>query len=256
MLNSFFIPLLRRIAGFLHAEVVLDEPSRGGYVLFQDGHRSYFKRTALAVNSLGSAQVVLDKGLTLTLLQKEGFRVPEGVQSDTIGPLEEFLKANTVPLVVKPNSSSQMNGVSRITRIEELSEAFSFAKKYSDVVRLEKEIIGQHLSAGVSCGEVFFVYRKAPFSPGEGIGDCTDFVSREVQEHLASVAQILYIHLGSIDFIYTSNEVKISDPNNCVIIEVNSAPSFKKYGEMGDIELTRVEALYTKVLEKIQHEKL
>ena len=68
MPNPFFIPLLKRLATEVGAEVIVDEPSQGGYLLLPDGRRSYFKRMSLSVNLVGASRVTGDKGLTLALL--------------------------------------------------------------------------------------------------------------------------------------------------------------------------------------------
>ena len=251
MPNPFFIPVLKRLVAELGGEVIVDEPSQGGYLLLPDRSRSYFKRMSLSVNSVGSSRVVSDKGLTLSLLYKEGYRVPSGVQSDILGVLESFIKENKGPFVVKPNSSYQAKGLSRINTLPELIPAFNKAHAFDTTVRVEEEISGKHLCAGIAHGEVYFVYVKEPFSAGGMIHDVTGAVSPVVQDHLVKVAAIFNLSIASIDFIYTGDEQEIESPKNCVIIEVNSAPSFRKYAETGNTQLSRVESLYRKVLESI-----
>lgn len=255
MPNPFFIPLLKRLAVELGAEVIVDEPSQGGYLLLPDGRRSYFKRMSLSMNPVGSARVTGDKGLTLTLLGKERYIVPLGIQSDLPEILGSFIQENRGPFVVKPNSSYQAKGLSKISSHSELPTAFEKAVVFDTTVRIEQEIVGQHLCAGVAYGEVYFMYTKQPFSAGGMIHDITDTVSGEIKNHLAEAISLFNLHIGSIDFIYTGNEEEVKSPENCVIIEINSAPSFRKYAEMGGLQLSRVESLYRKVLEKIIHEK-
>lgn len=256
MSDVFFLPLFRRLAKEYNAEIVVDEPSQGGYILFSDGHRSYFRRMAFGVNQLGSSRVVVDKTLTLLLLKDAGYTVPHGIQSTTIEILKSFAQNNDPPFVIKPNSSSQMNGISRINDISKINVAYENAILFSPVVRIEQEIQGQHMSVGIFSGEVVLAYRKAPFSPGEGIEDVTDLISENVKRHLGRAAASLNVHLASLDFVYTDSSTDIIDPKKCVIIEINSAPSFKKYGILGPVQISRVEQLYRKVLEKMIHEKL
>lgn len=251
MPNPFFIPLLKRLATELGVEVIVDEPSQGGYILLPNGQRSYFKRMSLSVNPVGSARVTGDKGLTLALLGKEGYIVPLGVQSDLPEVLESFIQENQGPFVIKPNSSYQAKGLSRISSYPELPTAFEKAVKFDTTVRIEQEIVGQHLCAAVAYGEVYFIYTKQPFSAGGMIHDITDTVSDEIKNHLAKAIKLFNLHIGSIDFIYTGTEKNITSLEKCVIIEINSAPSFRKYAEMGDVQLSKVESLYKKVLESI-----
>lgn len=251
MQNPFFIPLLRRLADELGVQIVIDEPSRGGYMLLPSGMRSYFKRMSLSINSAGSSRVVGDKGLTLLLLEKDGYRVPFGTQSDLVEVLENFITQNEGPFVVKPNGFYQAKGLSRINVSSELVTAFNKVVEFDTTVRIEQEIIGQHLSAGIACGEVYFVYAKQPFSAGGMTHDVTDIVSYEVKNHLAKAMELFNLHIGSIDFIYTGDEKEINSFENCVVIEINSAPSFRKYAEIGEAQLSRVESLYRKIIEHI-----
>jgi D-alanine-D-alanine ligase-like ATP-grasp enzyme len=252
MPNPFFIPLLKRLATEVGAEVIVDEPSQGGYLLLPDGRRSYFKRMSLSVNLVGASRVTGDKGLTLALLKKEGYRTPYGVQSDRIEVLENFVKENQGSFIVKPNSGSQAKGLSRINSLSELTTVFDKAKEFGSTVRVEEEIVGQHLSAGVAFGKVYFVYTKEPFSAGGMIVDIMDLVSEEVKNHLAQVTQLFNLNIASVDFIYSDDEKEVRSSKNCVIIEINSAPSFRKYGELGREQLSRVESLYRKILEYIK----
>lgn len=83
-----------------------------------------------------------------TLLRDKGILVPRGISLMELPDLSIFNDWN-FPLFVKPNRSGSSFGVSRITSIEEFTEAFEEAQRECQEVIVEEGITGIEVGCGV-----------------------------------------------------------------------------------------------------------
>ena len=83
-----------------------------------------------------------------TLLRDKGILVPRGISLMQLPDLSIFNDWN-FPLFVKPNRSGSSFGVSRITSIEEFTEAFEEAQRECQEVIVEEGITGIEVGCGV-----------------------------------------------------------------------------------------------------------
>lgn len=246
MQESFILLLLKEIAPSLNVEVHNFKDSvYGGYLSLPNGKIHYFKSSRWDVNPLGGSRVVTDKTLTLRILEENKFNIPNGVL------LEEFnidiLRKFKFPIVIKPNSEHKARGLSYVSKIEDAEKAFMLAKSFEKIVRVEEVVEGKHMSLGIFNGKVYFAYEKEAFSAGDIVKDYTNSIEESFLEYVGKIPNIFNLKLASIDCVYKGEGDKFI-PKDLVIIEVNSAPSFRKYGEYSDISRENVKLLYTDLI--------
>lgn len=104
----------------------------------------------LGSNSI-ALELTLDKSSTAERLQSEGFGFPTGIQigkeddwSSVLCRIEAALGKDQ-PLVVKPNSAGSSDGVS-VCDASTLEAAIEYARRYSDLVRVEQYVTGREFS--------------------------------------------------------------------------------------------------------------
>lgn len=246
MQESFILNLLKEISPSFNVEVHnFKDNIHGGYLSLPNGKRHYFKSSRWDVNTLGGSRVVTDKTLTLRILEENKFNIPKGIL------LKEFdidiFRKFKFPIVVKPNSEHKARGLSYVEKIEDAEKAFLFAKSFENIIRVEEVVTGKHMSLGIFNGKVYFAYEKEAFSAGNIIKDYTNSLDENFISYIGKIPNIFNLKLASIDCIY-NGEMDIFNPNELVIIEVNSAPSFRKYGEFGENARENVKLLYTDLI--------
>lgn len=149
--DRILIPLVHEIG----AEIFLEPEFRyAGYITFKNGKRAFFREPQLNVNPHGAADIALDKGYTKLFLEKAGFRVPNGLVffrpdwaaqiKATRGKTEaiEWAEKHGFPVIVKPNSKSQGNGVFLAHDAHALARAIEHVFTLDDVALVEEYIEG------------------------------------------------------------------------------------------------------------------
>lgn len=249
--RSFIFSLLQKIAPHCGVEVFQDGVSaHSGYIVTPSSQRFYFKSSRWDVNGAGASFVVNDKTLTIFYLSKEGYQTPNGVFLEN-SSMEEFrLEDIPMPCIVKPNSQSRSRGLFRVNNKQDLSSAIEKAFTFENKIRVEEEVLGTHLCFGVCSKKVYFVYEKEPFSAGGVQKDVTDLISKEVLEYIVNAVSVFGLRLASVDVV-CRGEINSLEKNDFVIIEINSAPSFKMYGNSSNTALLNVENLYTDLLKSL-----
>lgn len=163
--------------------------------------------------------LAMDKDITKKLLLAEGVATADWITLDLKrDPLPETA---TLPCVVKPCSCGSSVGISIVHTEEELQRALEEAKKYEDLILIEKKISGREFSVGVLDGKAlppieiipktgFYDY-KNKYQAGATEEICpaqlTEVETETLQRSAEKVARIL--RLGTycrIDFILEATE--------------------------------------------------
>ncbi len=246
MQESFILRLLKEISPSLNVEVYnFKDNVHGGYLSLPNGKTHYFKSSRWDVNPLGGSRVVTDKTLTLRILEENKFNIPKGVLLE--GFDIDILRKFKFPIVIKPNSEHKARGLSYVEKIEDAEKAFLVAKSFEKIVRAEEVVEGKHMSFGIFNGKVYFAYEKEAFSAGDISRDFTDSINESFLKYVGKIPNIFNLKLASIDCVYKGEGGEFV-PEDLVVIEVNSAPSFRKYGESSEDARENVKLLYTDLI--------
>lgn len=95
--------------------------------------------------------LAMDKDITKKILRAEGIPTPDGITLDL--SRDTLPACIPLPCVVKPCSCGSSVGISIVHTEEELSVALEEAKKYEDLILIEKKIGGREFSVGVLDGK-------------------------------------------------------------------------------------------------------
>lgn len=163
--------------------------------------------------------LAMDKDITKKLLLAEGVATADWITLDL--KRDALPKSATLPCVVKPCSCGSSVGISIVHTEEELQRALEEAKKYEDLILIEKKISGREFSVGVLDGKAlppieiipktgFYDY-KNKYQAGATEEICpaqlTEQETDTLQRSAEKVARIL--RLGTycrIDFILEETE--------------------------------------------------
>jgi len=104
-----------------------------------------------------AARLAWDKAIAKILINKGGIQTPPSItlpketfrELDAESVLHAVAQAFSMPVVVKPARGGSAQGVSIVTKVEDLNRAMIDAYVYCDVVIIEKMIEGTELAVGV-----------------------------------------------------------------------------------------------------------
>lgn len=163
--------------------------------------------------------LAMDKDITKKLLRAEGIPTADWITLDL--RRDELPKTATLPCVVKPCSCGSSVGISIVHTEEELQQALEEAKKYEDLILIEKKVSGREFSVGVLDGKAlppieiipktgFYDY-KNKYQAGATEEICPAQLTEEETATVQSLAEQVsrVLRLGTycrIDFILEQNE--------------------------------------------------
>ncbi len=181
-----------------------------------------------------AARLAWDKSIAKILVARAGIQTPASITlpKETFRELdaESVLKAVTqsiaLPVVVKPARGGSAQGVSIVTKIEDLNRAMVDAYVYCDVVIIEKLVEGVELALSVvdlgagpiALPAVEVVPRTGHFSYDERYtaGETDYFIPARLDEKTSAAARKVAVsahevlglrHLSRIDMIVDSNGI-------------------------------------------------
>lgn len=176
---ALVIPLLRELSSELGFDLLLEpEYGHAGRIRTKNGKILYFHSTHFDINSLGASEIATDKSYAAFFMQELGYPTPEGKSffSDAwckkIGAERnteaavQYARVLGYPILVKPNSRSQGQGVEKVFTDEELQRALTYIFKESgDKVALIQRIVeGHDYRIVILDDEVLCAYRRVPLS--------------------------------------------------------------------------------------------
>jgi D-alanine-D-alanine ligase-like ATP-grasp enzyme len=175
MKNPLLVKVLRKIAPRIGARIVL-EPTWGivGQIVYRSGQKRYFRFSTLDLNRMGASDIARDKDYAKFFLKKGGYRVIPGkafcssAWAKQIGSKEDpkaalaYAKSIGWPVIVKPNSSSQGRGVTKVHSAREFAQTFRAVAQTDKMVLVEKFIEGHDYRIVVLDNKVISAYERIP----------------------------------------------------------------------------------------------
>ena len=174
--------------------------------------------------------LAMDKDITKKILHAEGIPTPDGITLDLSrdsGP-----EAVSLPCVVKPCSCGSSVGISIVHTEEELSVALEEAKKYEDLILIEKKIGGREFSVGVLDGKAlppieiipksgFYDY-KNKYKAGSAVETCPaalpEDITAKMQHYAERVAEVLGLDT------YSRSDFLLNNKGEMFCLEANTLP--------------------------------
>lgn len=171
--------LLQKIAPRIGATVLI-EPVWGiaGQITFKDGQRSYFRYNTVDLNPMGGSEIAGDKDYADFFMGQMGYPVVPGSRtffSDewaaavgmpkrTIDAGYRYAKRLGFPVVVKPNSGSQGEGVAIVHTKQEFYSAMRAVFKSDRVAIAQKVVRGKDYRLVVLDDKVISAYERIPLN--------------------------------------------------------------------------------------------
>lgn len=196
MKPSFVIPIIQELAAELGIIFEVEERyGHAGRLVLGDGSTRYISGSLFDLNDAGATAVAKDKDYASYFLAKSGFPVPVGeafhtkewakyIQSDrTVDAAWEYAQTIGLPVIVKPNSKSQGDGVSLARTKSDFIQAVNRASKNERVFLVQKPIIGKDYRIVVLDGEVISAYERIPlFVIGDGVRTIAELIEAKQNE--------------------------------------------------------------------------
>jgi D-alanine-D-alanine ligase len=181
-----------------------------------------------------AARLAWDKSIAKILVARAGIQTPPSItlpketfrELDAESVLNSVTQSIALPVVVKPARGGSAQGVSIVTKIEDLNRAMVDAYVYCDVVIIEKLVEGVELALSVidlgagpiALPAVEVVPRKGHFSYDERYtaGETDYFIPARLDEKTSAAARTVAIsahevlglrHLSRIDMIVDANGI-------------------------------------------------
>lgn len=185
------------------------------------------------VRFTGSSSVgcflAMDKIISKELISREGIPTAQWLTNkDEMSELEKL-----IPCFVKPADNGSSVGVTKVLNKKELNDALCEAKRFSENVLIEKQVVGREFSVGVLDGKALppieiiatgeFYNYKVKYQAGLAHEICPAPLSEELTKKLQVHAEHAHraLRLGSysrIDFILDEND------NEFYFLEANALP--------------------------------
>ena len=184
------VALMAKIAPRLGFKVNL-EPTYGmvGQLIDPSGRKFYFRGASLDLNTLGAMEIARDKGYASHFMKALGYPVPEGqafypdkfcqiLHSDLNRQAAiEYARTLGFPVIVKPNSRSQGEGVQKVHNEEELDSALGVVFNLDKVALVQKPVTGDDYRILVLDDTVMAAYKRSPLSIlGDGRSTIVDLI--------------------------------------------------------------------------------
>ena len=181
-----------------------------------------------------AARLAWDKSIAKILVARAGIQTPPSItlpketfrELDAESVLHSVTQSIALPVVVKPARGGSAQGVSIVTKIEDLNRAMVDAYVYCDVVIIEKLVDGVELALSVidlgagpiALPAVEVVPRKGHFSYDERYtaGETDYFIPARLDEKTSAAARKVAVsahevlglrHLSRIDMIVDANGI-------------------------------------------------
>jgi|GEM_PF-1159129 len=260
---SFTTKLMRTIAFEKGYEFESLTQNSDHYVItFPDGKRTYGFRSITDINTTGSSRTVKSKIATHEFLKKQEYSTISSVpiyEDMSVGEIEETVQRLGFPCIIKPNSASQARGITVLEGVDDIPKALDHARSAETygIILAQPFIEGRHVRFMVLDDEVILVYEKPAFWASDYIIETDLSIHESYKKEIARAVTGLGLRWGGVDVII-GKDVDIEKPitkDNYTIVEINSAPTMKRFAELGDSEYQRVKSWYTIILDGVKQNK-
>ncbi len=181
-MNPFVSELFKKLAKRAGVSVNIEPKWKVvGQIVGKNGKKTYFRNTALDLNTLGATEISADKDYSNYFLKSMGYQTIPGkaFYSDSwakniksrrnIGAAYTYAKKLGFPLMVKPNSKSQGMGVAKVYGRTDFLQNLRAIFKYDRVALVQKIVTGHDYRIVVLDGKIISAYQRLPLSvSGDG----------------------------------------------------------------------------------------
>lgn len=209
-----------------------------------DGNALFFGGLSYPLNAATSSQVAKDKAFTKLLLNKRGFRVPDGGyffldrEQRSLRPAGRewddalrFAKERGYPLFVKPNRLARSQHCRSIDNEEALIEHLRRIAEHDEMALIE-EIISdkREYRVFVLDGEIQFALEKKSLTdPDKSEFDYHETLAPRVEAWIRALSEVVKLRVYGVD-IFVSD---LNDPDSFVILEINAQPTMRRMWQLG-----------------------
>ncbi|MCX6717026.1 MAG: cyanophycin synthetase [Candidatus Taylorbacteria bacterium] len=192
--------LFEKIAPKIGATVHV-EPEWGvvGQITYKSGRRRYFRWSSLDLNSLGASEIARDKDYANYFMKRMNYPTIEGktfysnewarkIKSDrNVDAAYLYARKLGFPVIIKPNSRSQGNCVSKANTRAEFYKAMSYAFKQDRVVIVQRYVSGKDYRVVVLDDRVISAYERIPlFVVGDGTSTINELLEQKQKSFVKS----------------------------------------------------------------------
>lgn len=228
-------------------------------VTFVDGKKTYGFQSVLDINTIGSWRTAKSKIATHGFLEKYGYTTIPTIplyqnMSDT--EIKDSVTSIGFPCVIKPNSSSRARGITVVKNADDIIDAIAFARSFENysIILAQPFVTGRHIRFMVLDNNVVLVYEKPAFWSSDDIIAVDLPVHDSYKKKIAQAVTDLGLRWSGVDVIIPL-DVDIEKPltdQSYTIIEMNSAPTMKRFASINNETYDRVKNWYKEIMIKIQ----
>jgi D-alanine-D-alanine ligase-like ATP-grasp enzyme len=194
--------MLEKIAPRIGATVLM-EPEYGivCQVTFKNGKRTYFRYNTTDLNSMGASEIARDKDYSNFFMKTMGYRIVPGSKTFFTDKWAKAVRAPRrnidgaykhaqkigFPVIVKPNSGSQGNGVALVHNKREFYKAMRDVFKSDRIALVQKPVTGKDYRLVVLDKKVISAYERIPLNVvGDGKSSINKLLKVKQREFVAS----------------------------------------------------------------------
>lgn len=191
--------LLGELAPRIGAKVVIEPRWKtAGQITFKNGRRRYFRHSNLDLNPLGASEIAKDKDYANFFMKRMGYPIVRGEaffskqwaktigSKRTAGAALRFAKQIGFPVMVKPNSGSQGNGVFLAHTGKEFRQALRAIFREDKVALVQERIVGSDYRVVVLDGKIISAYERLPLNVvGNGRATILSLLKKKQREFAA-----------------------------------------------------------------------
>lgn len=262
--------MLKKIAPKIGATVFI-EPEWGvvGQITFKSGRNSYFRYNTLDLNPMGSSEIARDKDYCNFFMKTIGYPIVPNSKtffSDKWGRAIGSPDRNIdmaykhavnigFPVIVKPNSGSQGNGVSLVHNKNDFYNAVKSVFKHDRIVLVQQQVIGKDYRLVILDKKLISAYERIPLNViGDGKSTIEQLLKAKQEQFITSNRDtriktddpriLIKLKHQGLDFlsvlnkgqrIYLLDNANLSTGGDSVDITKKVHPMFKKLA----VKLTR-----------------
>lgn len=228
-------------------------------ITFPDGKKTYGFQSVVGINQIGSWRTVKSKIATHGFLEEHGYSTIPTVpiyKDTTVEEIKNAVQSFGFPFVIKPNSSSRARGITVLENMDDISTALDHARSAETygIILAQPFIEGRHVRFMVLDNETVLVYEKPAFWASDDIIATDLDIHESYKKEIAQSVTDLGLRWSGVDVIL-STDADITQPvskDRYTIVEMNSAPTMKRFASLGESEYERVKKWYAYILKEIK----
>lgn len=171
--------VLQKIAPRIGADIIMEpEWKIVGQIIYKSGQKRYFRYSSLDLNPLGASEIARDKDYANFFMRKMGYPIVPGSKtfysSEWAAAIEatgrdinvayRYAKKLGFPVIVKPNSGSQGNGVALVRNKREFYRAMHAVFKQDRIALVQRPVTGKDYRVVVLDDRVISAYERIPLN--------------------------------------------------------------------------------------------